>query len=122
MPVVAMAMDVVCEDSSHQVTPLAPNVCITPAAPSPLPIPYPIMGSTSQLDPGTEKTKIANKKVHNAASKVARMSGNEAGTNKDITTGTNMGKAWAMPVPAVTIQFEGKPVTITANPGFGDSQ
>ncbi len=125
MGVTALGMDVVCEDSSHQVTPLAPNVCMTPAAPSPLPMPYPIMGSTSQLDPGTSRTKINGKKVSNADSCVARVNGNEAGVaaTKDITvTGVNMGKAWPLPVPAVTVQFEGKPVTVTGNPGFGNSR
>jgi hypothetical protein len=122
MGVTAMGMDVVSEDSGHQVVPLAPNMCITPAAPSPLPLPYPITGSSSSLDPGTEKTQIGGKKVMNAACKVKEMHGNEAGTQKDIITFTTGGHAWPLPVPAVTIHFEGQPVTITGNPGFGNSQ
>ena len=58
MGVTAMMMDVVSEESGHQVVPMAPNMCITPAAPSPLPMPYPITASSSQLDPGTEKTQL----------------------------------------------------------------
>jgi hypothetical protein len=125
MGVTALSLDVVCEDSSHQVVPMAPNMCFTPAAPSPLPMPYPIMGSTSSLDPGTDKTKIGGKKVSNADSCVAKVNGNEAGVamTKDITVaGVNMGKAWPLPVPAVVVQFEGKPVTVTTNPGFGNSR
>ncbi|MFO0646067.1 MAG: PAAR-like domain-containing protein [Polyangiales bacterium] len=121
MSVTAIMMDVVCEDSSHQVTPLAPNMCITPAAPSPLPLPYPITGSSTQLDPGTEKTKINGKKVLNAKCCVKAVHGDEAGTQKDVSTFTTGGKAWPLPVPAVTVLFEGAPVTVTGNPGFGNS-
>ncbi len=125
MAVVALGVNVACEASSHQFVPMAPNMCMTPAAPSPLPMPYPIMGSSSQLDPGTSKTKINGKKVSNADSCVKRVNGNEPGVaaSKDITVaGVNMGKAWPLPVPAVTVQFEGKPVTVTGNPGFGNSR
>ncbi len=122
MSVTAMMMDIVCEDSGHQVVPMAPNMCITPAAPSPLPMPYPIQGTSAQLDPGTEKTQAKGKKILNADGKVKAVHGNEAGTQKDITTMQTGGHAWPLPVPAVTIQFEGKPVTITGNQGFGNSQ
>ena len=112
MSVTAMKMDVACEDSGHQVTPLAPNMCITPAAPSPLPLPYPIMGSSSSLDPGTEKTKINGKKVLNANCKVKKMNGNEAGTQKDITTmqtGARLSPAFTNSDAANTNQFGGRP-------------
>ncbi|MDB4932089.1 MAG: hypothetical protein JWM10_4573 [Myxococcaceae bacterium] len=121
MGVTVLKMDVVCEDSGHTVVPMAPNVCITPAAPSPLPLPYPITGSSSNLDPGTEKTKVNGKKVLNADGKVKKISGNEAGTQKDITTMQTSGHAWPLPVPAVMVLFEGSPVSITGNPGFGNS-
>lgn len=121
MSVTALGMEVVCEDSGHTVVPCAPNMCITPAAPSPLPLPYPITGSSSQLDPGTERTKIGNKKVMNFKCKVKRVSGNEPGTQKDVTTLQTSGHAWPLPVPAVTVHFEGGPVTVTGNPGFGNS-
>ena len=120
MGTTAMAMDIVTEDSGHQVTPLAPNMCITPAAPSPLPMPYPVMGSSTSLDPGTEKTQEAGKKIMNSGGKVKQVNGNEAGVQKDITTMTTSGHAWALPV-AVTVLFEGQPVIITANPGFANS-
>ncbi len=121
MSVTALKMDVVCEDSGHQVVPTAPNMCITPAAPSPLPLPYPITGSSASLDPGTEKTKINGKKVLNAKSKVKQIHGDEAGVQKDVTTFTTGGHAWPLPVPAVVVLFEGAPVSITGNPGFGNS-
>jgi hypothetical protein len=120
MGVTALGMDVACESSSHQVTPLAPNVCITPAAPSPLPLPYPIMGTTSSLDPGCEDTKIEGKKSMSTKSKVAEMHGNEAGTQKDILTFKTSGKAWAA-LGAPTVLFEGGMAVITGSPGFGNT-
>lgn len=120
MGVTAIGMDVCGESSTHQVTPVAPNVCITPAAPSPLPIPYPIMGTTSSLDPGCEDTQIEGKKSMNTKSKVAAVHGNEAGTQKDIITMKTAGKAWAL-LGAPTVFFEGGMVVITGMPGFGNT-
>jgi len=120
MGVTALGMDVACEASSHQVVPLAPNVCITPAAPSPLPIPYPIMGDTSNLDPGCEDTLIDNKKSMNTDSKVKAMHGNEPGTQKDIITFKTSGSAFAL-VGAPTVMFEGAMVVVTGSPGFGNT-
>ena len=119
--VTVLNMDVVCEDSGHNVVPMAPNMCITPCAPSPLPMPYPITGTSSNLDPGTDKTEIKGKKALNCKGKVKKINGNQAGTQKDITTFQTTGHAWPLPVPAVTVHFEGGPVTITGNPGFGNS-
>ena len=119
--VTVLSMDVACEDSGHQMVPCAPNMCITPAAPSPLPLPYPIMADSSTLDPGTEKTKISGKKILNAKCKLKKVTGNEPGTQKDITTMQTNGHAWPLPVPAVTVLFEGAPVSITGTPGFANS-
>ena len=116
-------MDVVCEDSGHQVVPCAPNMCITPgaAAGAPAPLPYPITASSSSLDPGTDKTEQASKKILNAKCDVKSCNGNQPGSQKDITTMQTTKKSWPLPVPAVTVHFEGVPVSITGNPGFGNS-
>src|SRR5262245_24946701 len=120
MGTTAMTMDIVTEASNHQVVPCAPNVCITPAAPSPLPIPYPIMGTSANLDPGTEKTQEQGKKILNSDGKIKAVHGDEAGTQKDILTMTTGDHAWTLPV-LVTVLFEGNPVAVTANPGFGNT-
>jgi len=121
MPTTALFMDIVTEASGHQITPCAPNMCITPAAPSPLPMPYPIMATSSNLDPGTEKTMDQGKKVLTTDGKAAGVKGNQPGTQKDITTMTTADHVWAIPV-AVTVLFEGQPVIITGNPGFMNSR
>jgi hypothetical protein len=120
MGTTAMGMDIVTEASSHQVIPMAPNMCITPCAPSPIPMPYPLMGTSSELDPGTEKTQESSKKIMSTGCKVKQVHGNEPGTQKDITTMQTTGHAWGLPV-MVTILFEGKPIATTANPGFMNS-
>ena len=121
MSVTAMGMDVVTEKSQHAVVPMAPNMCITPCAPSPLPMPYPITGTSATLDPGLSKVLVGGKKTMNFRCKVKKVDGNQPGTQKDITTMQTTGHAWAFPVPAVNILFEGGPVTITGNAGLANS-
>lgn len=120
MSVTAVFMNVICESSGHQVVPCAPNMCITPAAPSPLPMPYPLMGDSSSLDPGTSKVKIEDKKCMNSDMCVAKVSGNEPGTQKDIVTMKTDGKAYLL-VGAPTVFFEGAQIGITGSAGFANT-
>jgi hypothetical protein len=119
--VTALMMDIATESTSHVLATMAPNMCITPAAPSPLPLPYPNIGNTGKLDPGCEKVVIgSSKKSMNLKSKIAKINGNEAGTQKDITTAQTNGKAWVT-VGAFTVLFEGAPVAFTGSIGFSNS-
>lgn len=70
-----------------------PDVCKTPAAPSPLPIPYPNIAKLTDADGGTcsSKVKIGGKKVVTAKTKIRRSSGDEAGTLGGVVSGVNMG-------------------------------
>jgi hypothetical protein len=120
MGVTACGFDVACEKSKHQVFPLAPNMCITPAAPSPLPMPYPLMGDTGSLDPGCEDTKIEGGKSMSCDCAVAKVNGNEPGTQKDIITMKTNGKAIAL-VGAPVVMFEGAMVVITGSTGFANT-
>ncbi len=120
MGVTAIGMDVACEASAHQVVPMAPSVCTTPAAPSPIPIPYPVLGTTTSLDPGCEDTKIEGKKSMTTKSKVAAVHGNEAGTMKEVVSMQTGGKAWVF-VGAPTVFFEGGMVAITGSPGLANT-
>lgn len=121
MTVKACGVEVCSGASVHTVTPMAPNMCITPAAPSPLPMPYPLVGTTASLDPGCSNTKIMGKKSLNTKGKTARVNGNEPGTQKDVVTFCTTGKAFAlMGVPVV--MFEGAMVAVTGSPGFGNTR
>lgn len=123
MGVTVLNMDIACEDSGHQVVPMAPNMCITPgaAAGAPAPLPYPIVADSAKLDPGTDKVAQGGKKTLNAKSKVKSLKGNEPGSQKDITTMQVSKKSWPFPVPAVTVHFEGAPIAVTGNPGMSNS-
>ncbi|MGK3971692.1 PAAR-like domain-containing protein [Sorangium sp. So ce118] len=62
--VTALHLDTITEKSGHQMTGMAVSVCLTPAAPSPLPIPYPTMGTVAEgiIDP-CMRTKIEGAKI-----------------------------------------------------------
>lgn len=71
-----------------------PDVCLTPAppSPSPVPIPYPNTGMLNQAKKTSTKVKFVGKEVVTKKSEIPRSMGDEAGTNKGVMSGTNMGK------------------------------
>lgn len=115
----AAGLVVASEESALNFVPMAPNLCLTPAAPSPIPVPYPLIGDTGQLDPGCDSILQNGKKTMNTKSKIASLSGNEAGSGGDIITGVNTGTAWAVVGPP-TVLFEGASVATATSPGFGN--
>ncbi|MBN2194096.1 MAG: DUF4150 domain-containing protein [Polyangiaceae bacterium] len=83
----ALGMDTVTEKSGHQVTGMAVSVCTTPAAPSPLPIPYPTMGTVAEgIIDEPLRTKINGSKHATVGSCVKTCHGNEAGTLKEVVS------------------------------------
>ena len=76
-----------------------PDVCLTPAppAPSPIPIPYPNIGMLTDAQKTSTKVKFVGKDAVTKKSEISRSSGDEAGTNKGVMSGTNMDKVvWKM--------------------------
>jgi hypothetical protein len=59
-----------------------PDTCLTPAAPSPIPVPYPNLASTSMADPGSivENVLIVAMPALNLGSSILLSNGDEAGT------------------------------------------
>ena len=73
-----------------------PDVCKVPAPPAPpIPTPFPNIGMCNQADGGTcsQKVKILNQPVITKASEIPTTMGDEAGTLKGVSSGTNMDKA-----------------------------
>ena len=72
-----------------------PNVCKTPAAPSPLPLPYPSVGQCANAsgDTCTKKVKILNKAVLHKSSEIASTTGDQPGTLKGVVSSTTSDKA-----------------------------
>lgn len=71
-----------------------PDVCLTPAppSPSPVPVPYPNTAMLNQAKKTSTKVKIAGKAVVTVKSEISRSMGDEAGVNKGVVSGMNMGK------------------------------
>lgn len=69
-----------------------PDVCLTPAPPGPpVPVPYPNTAQAAAANGTVSKVLISNKETIAEGSKVPNSSGDEAGTNGGVTSGTNMG-------------------------------
>jgi hypothetical protein len=86
-----------------------PDVCKTPAAPSPLPIPYPNIGQSSDTSqgPGTVKTDGEMPMVKGA--KYSKSSGDEAGTLGGVISSVNMNVCEYL-LYSFDVKFEGKNV------------
>ena len=69
-----------------------PDVCKTPAAPSPLPLPYPNFGFLNQTDKVIEIVLMENKETVVETSQIPSSKGDEAGTLKGVVSNTNMDK------------------------------
>jgi hypothetical protein len=91
-----------------------PDVCKTPTYPAPVPIPYPSLGTTSQVkdvhkDPTSGKAVIVKKASFSTST------GDEAGTLKGMTSGTIKGTSEFMAY-SFDVKLEGKNVTRLADP------
>ncbi|MEN8133819.1 MAG: PAAR-like domain-containing protein [Pseudomonadota bacterium] len=70
-----------------------PDTCLTPAPPAPpVPVPYPNTGMVNQAKKTAKKVKFAKKPVVTKKSELSRTMGDEAGVNKGVMSGMNMGK------------------------------
>lgn len=119
----AMLKSFQCHEKAYK---LAPDVDKTPAAPSPVPIPYPTLtkleketksalNTTEKALKNHEKVqkklvKVIDKEIQGLKSKTRATSGNEAGTLKGLVAAKNMGKTqWKM--YAFDVKLEGKNVS-----------
>lgn len=121
MSVTANNMDVAAESTGHTVVYMAPSVCITPAAPSPLPIPYPIVTptGTKQVDDDTRSVKIGGTPVFCVGSLVSSCNGNEPGTQKEVVSHKTTSKAFIL-TGSPNVKAEGSPLTFTGSQGMGN--
>ncbi|MEO5726754.1 MAG: PAAR-like domain-containing protein, partial [Byssovorax sp.] len=90
--VTALMMDVITEKSGHTIVPLAVSVCLTPAAPAPLPIPYPVVGNSIEgITDEPLRTRINGAKIGTVGSVLKTCHGNEPGTLKEVLSLTTTG-------------------------------
>lgn len=99
-----------------------PDVCLTPAPPAPpVPIPYPNIAMVNQASGTSTKVKFAKKPVVTKKAKMNRSQGDEAGTNKGVMSGMNMGKVMYKKGSS-KVKVEGQPcVHLTCMSGHNGS-
>lgn len=86
------SLSVVHKDSSG-VSIAFPDVCITPCAPSPVPIPYPNIAKSGDTADGSKEVKCDGNPICLKDSNFSTSTGDEAGSNKGVASGKNKGKA-----------------------------
>ncbi len=93
-----------------------PDVCKTPAPPAPpVPIPYPNVAMSGDVDKGSKKTKFDGKVVCLKKSKLKTSTGDEAGALKGIVSNKIKGKA-AFVSYSFDVKVEGSNVCRLADP------
>jgi Domain of unknown function (DUF4150) len=112
-------MTVVHKDSGGTVI-FFPDVCLTPAPPAPpIPIPYPNIAMSSDTDEGSKKVTVDGNPIMLQDSKFKTSSGDEAGVNKGVVSGTNKGKAEFVNF-SFDVKVEGKMVPRLLDPMLGN--
>jgi hypothetical protein len=92
-----------------------PDVCITPAAPSPIPIPYPNIGKSSDTDQGPTSVTTDGEMPMVKGAVYARSSGDEPGTNGGVLSGVNMNVCEFL-LYSFDVKFEGNNVCRLGDP------
>jgi uncharacterized Zn-binding protein involved in type VI secretion len=87
-----------------------PDVCLTPAPPSsPVPIPYPNTAQLSDATGTAATVKVGGKEVVTEASSIPSSTGDEAGSNGGVTSGSTKGECKFTTFSA-TVKANGKGV------------
>ena len=94
-----------------------PDVCKTPAAPSPVPIPYPNIGQSSDTSQGPTTVKTDGQMPMVKGAVYSRSSGDEAGTLGGVMSSVNMSVCEYI-LYSFDVKFEGKNVCRLGDPLF----
>ena len=90
--VTALSQEVITEKSGHVIAPVGVSVCMTPAAPSPVPIPYPVVSSSVEgIVDAPMRTKINGARIATVGSCTRSCHGNEPGTLKEVVSANTAG-------------------------------
>ncbi len=87
-----------------------PDVCMTPAAPSPLPIPYPNIAMGPMAIPNCPTILVLGMPVHNLGTTIPMTNGDNAGVLLGVASGTVMGPSRHL-TGAFTVLFNNMPGT-----------
>ncbi len=87
-----------------------PDVCLTPAVPSPIPIPYPNMAMGPTAIPNQFATLVLGAPMHNLGTTTPMTNGDNAGVAMGVASGTVMGPSRHM-LGSFTTLIQGMPAT-----------
>ncbi len=96
---------------------MAPDTCITPQPPpvGSAPIPYPNTSMVNQANNASTKVQFVSKEAVTLKSKMSQSMGDEAGTNKGVMSGMNMGEV-AFKKGSSKVKIEGQPAIHLTSP------
>jgi hypothetical protein len=94
-----------------------PDVCKTPAAPSPIPLPYPNIGQSADTSGGPTTVKTDGEMPMVKVAKYSKSSGDEAGTLGGVMSSVNMSECEFM-LYSFDVKFDGKNVCRMGDPLF----
>lgn len=86
-----------------------PDVCLTPCGPSVVPVPYPNMAQSSDMANGAKTVFADGNPMGHEKSYFSKSTGDEAGSNKGVSSGTHKGIAEFMGF-SFDVSIEGKGV------------
>ena len=110
MPVTVNVNDlsVIHQTSNGIATATVPDVCQTPSAAGPVPIPYPNIAMSSDLVSGTTTVTVDGSPAAIQSSKFVKSSGDEAGVAGGVASGVFMMEATFLSF-SPTVTFDGQP-------------
>ncbi len=94
-----------------------PDVCKTPAAPSPIPIPYPNIGKSSDTSQGPTTVKTDGQMPMVKGAKYARSTGDEPGAMGGVLSGVHLAECEFLSY-SFDVKFEGRNVCRLGDPLF----
>lgn len=94
-------------ETSNGMSIVFPDVCNTPSAAGPIPIPYPNIGKSSDTSKGPRSIKVDGSTAMVEGAEYRMTSGDEAGTVGGVISGVNRGPAEFMTF-SFNVKLEGK--------------
>ena len=97
-----------------------PDVCLTPAAPAPIPVPYPNMAMGPMAVPNVPTILVNFMPAHNMGTVIPMTNGDNAGVAMGVASGTVMGPRRHL-TAAFTVLVGGMPATRVTSVSLSNS-
>ncbi len=97
-----------------------PDVCLTPAAPAPIPVPYPNIAMGPTAVPNVPNVLVNFMPAHNMGTTTPLTNGDNAGVATGVASGTVMGPSRHL-TAAFTVLINGMPATRVSSVTLGNN-